>query len=396
MSVNVKTDFGAKGDGTTDDTTAIQNAINWLNITGGEVLLPPGTYKITATINMARGVSLLGEGVGGWALTANINATTIQWQGVSGGTMFNFGNRWMGRIENMLLDGNFLADNILPLGAPQSSVFRNLICNATRPGSQGSGITLTTAGQTNPDGSQYPSASQNMFDTVTCINMKHNALVMNGTLSGSTDVGHITENTFLNCNFSNVTATDGSTTVVFGQACDTNQFFGGGITCGPGGTAVQLNYSTVNNAVFGNNFYATAIGTSDGAGVGIDARNNVSHNFFVGCYMVAEGSYLVLNNGGAPGKVKIIGASWGDISTSFRNVTSPAFGVSPWTWTNNTGYAVDFRMWGGNPTALSVTRNGTANGVGGLSSALTNFNLEPGDSITITASAAPTIQIIPH
>jgi hypothetical protein len=46
--VSVK-DFGAVGDGVTDDAAAIQLAINSLSASGGIVLFPPGTYKLTAT-----------------------------------------------------------------------------------------------------------------------------------------------------------------------------------------------------------------------------------------------------------------------------------------------------------------------------------------------------------
>src|SRR6266403_5497165 len=52
---NVK-DFGAKGDGSTDDTTAIQNAINaamttGVNSLGGAIVFfPPGQYKVTASL----------------------------------------------------------------------------------------------------------------------------------------------------------------------------------------------------------------------------------------------------------------------------------------------------------------------------------------------------------
>jgi hypothetical protein len=48
--VNVR-DFGATGDGTTDDTSAIQSAIDSLGVVGGKVVVPPGTYKINPVVN---------------------------------------------------------------------------------------------------------------------------------------------------------------------------------------------------------------------------------------------------------------------------------------------------------------------------------------------------------
>ncbi|MGH7451063.1 MAG: glycosyl hydrolase family 28-related protein, partial [bacterium] len=46
--LNVK-DFGAKGDGIADDTTAIQAAIDALPNDGGVVFFPSGIYNITST-----------------------------------------------------------------------------------------------------------------------------------------------------------------------------------------------------------------------------------------------------------------------------------------------------------------------------------------------------------
>ena len=68
--VNVK-DFGAKGDGITDDTVAIQNAINTVsNGDGGTIFFPSGTYLIDGTnnsehggINIKANVRLLGNGI---------------------------------------------------------------------------------------------------------------------------------------------------------------------------------------------------------------------------------------------------------------------------------------------------------------------------------------------
>jgi hypothetical protein len=57
--VNVK-GYGAKGDGTTDDTTAIQSAID----TGQRVVFPPGNYKITAALEtFVNGQIIGGEGM---------------------------------------------------------------------------------------------------------------------------------------------------------------------------------------------------------------------------------------------------------------------------------------------------------------------------------------------
>ena len=65
-TVNVK-DFGAVGDGVTDDTAAIQAAIDYAkSINGCTVFLPAGTFAVTSTLYLtdASGVKLVGQGGG--------------------------------------------------------------------------------------------------------------------------------------------------------------------------------------------------------------------------------------------------------------------------------------------------------------------------------------------
>jgi hypothetical protein len=58
------TDFGAVGDGVTDDSSAIQAAIDSLDLqNGGLLYLPQGTYVIDAPLILPNGVSLIGSGV---------------------------------------------------------------------------------------------------------------------------------------------------------------------------------------------------------------------------------------------------------------------------------------------------------------------------------------------
>lgn len=58
-TLDVRT-YGAKGNGTTNDTAAIQAAVNALGTTGGTVVIPPGTYLVDAikSINLKSNINL--------------------------------------------------------------------------------------------------------------------------------------------------------------------------------------------------------------------------------------------------------------------------------------------------------------------------------------------------
>ena len=78
-------DFGATGDGTTDDTTAIQAAIYYAQTNGGCVYLPAGIYIISSSLNVqinSGGLPLLrpsicGDGAGATTILQTANASGI-------------------------------------------------------------------------------------------------------------------------------------------------------------------------------------------------------------------------------------------------------------------------------------------------------------------------------
>ncbi|MGA2253928.1 MAG: glycosyl hydrolase family 28-related protein, partial [Thermoguttaceae bacterium] len=101
---NVK-DYGAVGDGRTDDTAAIQKAMEAVRSkdSASRVLyFPAGAYRITSTLKLDRishseplGMSITGEAP---------EKTTILWDGPAGQTMFHY-NAWYASLSRFTLDG---------------------------------------------------------------------------------------------------------------------------------------------------------------------------------------------------------------------------------------------------------------------------------------------------
>ena len=60
--ISVK-DYGAVGNGTTDDTAAIQAAVNATSY-GGNLFFPEGKYKLTSAITLAKPITIIGTGPG--------------------------------------------------------------------------------------------------------------------------------------------------------------------------------------------------------------------------------------------------------------------------------------------------------------------------------------------
>lgn len=127
--VNVK-DYGAYGDGTHDDTAAIQLALDDVPSTGGTVYFPTGEYKVTAEVTCDEPASIAGDGPGsvhlhggsrivytpttGNCLTLSAPGSVVRDIGLfhdwnagyaTAGVGLNLTDFDFGRITNVLVDG---------------------------------------------------------------------------------------------------------------------------------------------------------------------------------------------------------------------------------------------------------------------------------------------------
>jgi hypothetical protein len=134
--------FNAKGDGSHDDTAALQAAINACQ-PGGVVYLPRGVYKTSATLDLKNGVSLvgshasmmLGPGMTGTEYPCYIQpsagftgASVIQIVGEADGIHPNISGEQ--RLTNLMIDGSQLGatsvDGIFARGNVQNVVMENV------------------------------------------------------------------------------------------------------------------------------------------------------------------------------------------------------------------------------------------------------------------------------
>jgi hypothetical protein len=146
---NIKTDFGAKGDGITDDAPAITAALYAFrdidNIDYSVLYFPVGTYRLGSTIlNAERGEG--GYHYAGLAIVGEDPSNTILlWDGLDDGTMFRL-DGWYLKVSRLTFDGQnkakigILRDGGFGTGVEYSDLyFKDLVFGVQLGGDSGMG-----------------------------------------------------------------------------------------------------------------------------------------------------------------------------------------------------------------------------------------------------------------
>jgi hypothetical protein len=111
-------DYGATGDGTTDDTEAVEDTIADLPAAGGELYFPPGTYIVQHVV-IPSNIKLTGSGIGSTSIKLKASAPVTPGGGLAyaahrnvivnaaGGTTGNTGIE----ISHLTIDGNVASNS---------------------------------------------------------------------------------------------------------------------------------------------------------------------------------------------------------------------------------------------------------------------------------------------
>ena len=192
--------FGAKGDGSHDDTVAIQSAIESLKVTGGIIFFPPGKYNISSTLYVGsttmgttdyQGISLLGSYYTSSTLQAPAKNATFRWIGGTGIPVLQVGGAYVSgylpiggfQIKNVFINGNAIADTGIFCDQLQGSSIENVAIKACTSYC----LNLTTSNTTSGYNTQHNRFTQISLEATTgsCI-----ALQMSGNAGDTANCCH--------------------------------------------------------------------------------------------------------------------------------------------------------------------------------------------------------------
>lgn len=411
---NVK-EYGAKGDGVTDDTAAIQNAINDM-VAGSSLYFPKGTYVYSGLSNIAKSdITISGAGS---------NKTILKYTGTTIALnldAFASGSANDPFINNCNLKGFSIVGASMKTGISAQGIARSKWEDIRVNGSDGTDGTA---------GFLFKGCMLNNFSNLFCSYVDGSVpyrgfMFQAGTRAGSS-VGGCSNNLFTHIyaegnSIGIQMATNGGDQNVFnigspekcknygliiGGNCRYNTFIGIGFeNLGVISADVDDNgtYSKFINCYSSEKFLLKGKGGEILGGfferieVTSTGENNEIKNVTVNNWSTTQGGYFDSGKGTIYKNVFDADSQTYVYKNKARYAVT--VGVSPFEWTNNENVPVKVRVFGGTVTQILIFRgtdsweepkpqagNSTTQGI---------YILAPGDKIYIGHSAAPTMNVIP-
>lgn len=252
--VNIKSS-GASGDGITDDTLSIQNAINQAAALGGRVYIPAGTYAVTG-LALYNNIDLVGDGYQSvLKLKDNTNKNIIEVIGRSHVT-----------IQNITIDGNNPANTGAGNGVAFSNTKFSALYNTRVINVHSSGIIIER-------GSSGITVSNNLFE---------NMALGYGVSVSTSDTALIANNMIINTAGNGINISNSKFTSVTGNVIRRNSDSAGTLTSGYAG--VRYTNGSRHASITGNSIsnFSRGIFTTTGSSYIAITGNNIQNTGYQG------------------------------------------------------------------------------------------------------------------
>jgi len=418
-SVSVK-DFGAVGDGVTDDTAAIQAAINYVITNDKRLLLPAGTYSYSGLNNIkTSGFCMVGEGS---------DVVTLQYTGTGNALSFDAfiaGGPSDPFVNGLLVGGFSVVGATMTKGLYVQGVARSEFFGVKVNGSNGvdgtvgfhfAGTMLSKMtrlhcsyvdGSVPYRGMWFTAGTRAGGSVGACSNNIIESAYPEGNSIGiqiSANGGD--QNVFLGGSPEACTVYG----LLIGTTCRYNTFIGLGFE-NHNATSQDVNDAGIYSRYI--NCYSSKHFLISGASRGI----HVSGGYFERLEIApgAQGATVedVAVNNWATGKGGFFNSGTGTRWANVYDLDAAAYlfktkaragiavGASPFAYTNNEGIPMKILVIGGTVTQVMFTRQGDSwieenpSASGGGTGTVGTYLLMPGDVITISYSVAPTMNSIP-
>ena len=253
--------FGAKGDGKTDDSDAIQAAVDSLPARGGTVRIPGGTYVVSKTINIGNGnaennwstkhgVALVGNGSGQGVHSAAVPTTIIASSGMDNVISVN------GLISDVVIKGLYVSGNL----KAKNGVFLHAFCGLRMSDVR---ITQFTEKGLYILAGKAPTGNYNIYNRFENVNVTtgHDGaecLYMDGTYDASNDTWL---STFTQCVFDTLNG-NGSNAAHF-KFVDSISFYSCRFTAGEQSTGILFDALDNNDFPSGIGFYSCSVSSTE-------------------------------------------------------------------------------------------------------------------------------------